>query len=193
MRSSNPLHTLQINLLTPWCRVLLEQLTGLQLVKKFPPFHGTRRFITALTSVRHLSLSWASPIHSIYPHPTSCRSILILSTHLRLGLHSGLLPSGFPTKKLYTPLSSPIGATYLLTYFLTYLLTYLITYLLTYSTVQSHFWAANWFAASLEIPPPPFTEPEGSLSHSQASATCLYPGPAQSSPYTHIPPPADPS
>ena len=44
-------------LLTPWCRVLLEKLTGLQLVKKFPAFHGTRRFITALTNVRHLSLS----------------------------------------------------------------------------------------------------------------------------------------
>ena len=27
-------------LLTPWCRVLPEQLTGLQLVKKFPAFHG---------------------------------------------------------------------------------------------------------------------------------------------------------
>ena len=83
-------------LLTPWCRVLLEKLTGLQLVKKFPAFRGTRRFITALTSVRHMSLSWTSPIQSIYPHPTSWRSILILSTHLRLGL----LPSGFPTKTL---------------------------------------------------------------------------------------------
>ena len=82
-------------LLTPWCRILLEKLTGLQLVKKFPAFHGTRRSITALTSLRHLSLSWASPIQSIYPHPTSWRSILILSTHLRLGLPSGLLPSGF--------------------------------------------------------------------------------------------------
>ena len=61
---------------TPWCRVLLENLTGLQLVKKFPAFHWTRRFIDA---------------------------------------------------------------------------------------------------------------------HSQASATCLYPGPAQSSPHTHIPPPGDPS
>ena len=70
-------------LLTPWCRVLLEKLTGLQLVKKFPAFYGTRRFITALTSVHHLSLSWASPIQSTYPHPTSWRSILILSTHLR--------------------------------------------------------------------------------------------------------------
>ena len=45
------------NLLTPWSRVLLEKLTGLQLVKKFPAFYGTRRFITALTSTRHLSLS----------------------------------------------------------------------------------------------------------------------------------------
>ena len=98
-------------LLTPWCTVLLEKLTGLQLVKKSPAFHATRRFITALTSVRHLSLSWASPIESIYPHPTSWRSILILSTHLCLGLPSSLLPSGFPTKTLYTPLSSSIRAT----------------------------------------------------------------------------------
>ena len=44
-------------LLTPWSRVLLEKLTGLQLVKKFPAFYGTRRFITAFTSARHLSLS----------------------------------------------------------------------------------------------------------------------------------------
>ena len=97
---------------TPWCRVLLEKLTGLQLVKKFPAFHGTRKFITALTSVRHLSLSLASPIQSIYPHPTSWRSVLILFTHLRLGLPSGLFPSSFPTKTLYTPLSSPIRATF---------------------------------------------------------------------------------
>jgi len=89
-------------LLTAWCRVPLEQLTGFQLVKKFPTFHGTRMFISALTSVRHRSLSWASPIQSIYPHPTSWRSIL--STHLRLGLPSGLFPSGFPSKTLYTPL-----------------------------------------------------------------------------------------
>jgi len=92
-------------LLIPWYRALLENLTGLQLVKKFPASHGTRRFITALTNFRHLSLSWASPIKSIYPHPTSWRSILILSTHLRLGLPSGLLHPGFPTKTLYTPLS----------------------------------------------------------------------------------------
>ena len=64
----DPIHSYReiTYLLTPWCRVLLEKLTGLHLVKKFPPFHGTRRFITALTSVCHLSLSWASPIQSIY-------------------------------------------------------------------------------------------------------------------------------
>ena len=95
---------------TPRCRVLLEKLTDLQLVKKFPAFYGTRMFITALTSVRHLSLSWASPIQDTYPHPTSWRSVLI-STHLRLGHPSGLFPSGFPTKTLYAPLSSPIRAT----------------------------------------------------------------------------------
>ena len=44
-------------LLTPWCRVLLEKIASLQLVKKFPEIYGTRRFLTALTSARHLSLS----------------------------------------------------------------------------------------------------------------------------------------
>ena len=75
---------------------------GLQLVKKFPEFHGTRKFITALASVRHLSLSWASPIQSIYPHPISWRSILILSTHLRLGLPVVSFPPVSPARP-YTP------------------------------------------------------------------------------------------
>ena len=63
-------------LLTAWCRVLLEKLAGLQLVKKLPAFYGTRRFITAFASFRHPSLSWASPIQSTCPQPTSWRSIL---------------------------------------------------------------------------------------------------------------------
>jgi hypothetical protein len=83
----------------------------LQLVKKFPAFYGPRRFITALPSARHLSLSWASPIQSTHPHPTSRGSVLRLSSHLRLGLPSGLLPSGYPTKTLYALLLSPIRAT----------------------------------------------------------------------------------
>ena len=68
---------------TPWCRVLLEKLTGLQLVNKFPAFHGTWRFITALASVRHLSLSWASPIQSIY-------------TSHRLEMHPNIIHPSMP-------------------------------------------------------------------------------------------------
>ena len=97
--------------LTTWSRVFPEKLTDPKLVKKFPTFYATRRFNTAVTSSRHLSLSQASSIQSIPPHPTSWRSILILSSHLRLGLPSGLFPSGVPTKTLYAPLISPIRAT----------------------------------------------------------------------------------
>jgi len=46
-----------------------------------------------------------------YPYPTIWRSILILSSHLRLGLPSDLFPSGFPTKTLYTSVLYPIRAT----------------------------------------------------------------------------------
>ena len=98
-------------LLTPCSRVLLEKLTGSQLVKKFPAFYGTRRIIIAFTNARHLSLSWASSIQSVLPHPTSWRSILISSSHLSLGLPSGLFPSGSPTKILYIHLLSSIRAT----------------------------------------------------------------------------------
>ena len=65
----------------------------------------------AVRSVRHLSLSWASSIHSITPHPAFWRSILILSSHLHLGLPSRLFSSDFSTKTLYTRLLSPICAT----------------------------------------------------------------------------------
>jgi hypothetical protein len=43
-------------------------------------------------------LSHIDPVHTILSY---LRSIFILSTHLRLGLPSGLFPSGFPTNILY--------------------------------------------------------------------------------------------
>jgi hypothetical protein len=48
----------------------------MQLVKKFPAFYGTRMFITALTSARHLYLSCAISIKFMPPHSTSWRSSL---------------------------------------------------------------------------------------------------------------------
>ena len=121
-------------LLTPWCRVLLEKLTGLQLVKKFSAFHGTPRFITALTSVRQLSLSWASPTQSIHVH----------TSHL-LEIHPNVIhPS--------TPRSPRWSLSFRFAIAFTYLLIYLLTYLLTHTVVQSPSWEANWSAASQEIP-----------------------------------------
>jgi hypothetical protein len=70
-----------IYLLTPWSRVLPEKLKRPELLKQFPAFYTTRRFITVFTRVRHLSISWARLIQSMPPHPTSRRSILISFFH----------------------------------------------------------------------------------------------------------------
>ena len=53
-----------------------------------------------------LILSQINPVHVSYP--TSWRFILILSSHLRQDLPSGLFPSGFRTKILYAPFLSPL-------------------------------------------------------------------------------------
>ena len=77
-----------------------------EMERQFSTFYRSRRFITAFTSARHLSLSWTSSIKSITPHPNSWRSILLLFSHLCLGLPSGLFPSGFPPKhsiRLFSP------------------------------------------------------------------------------------------
>jgi hypothetical protein len=85
--------------ITPRHRVLPEKLTCPQLVKKFPTFYGTQKFITVSTTALHLSLPWASSRY--------LRSTVILTSHLLLGLPSGLFPSDLPTKTLYAPLVCP--------------------------------------------------------------------------------------
>ena len=99
------------SLTNPCSRVLLEKLTGSQLVNKFPTFYGTQKFITAFTNASQMSLSWARTERSLPPHSTTSRSMLILSSHLRLGLPSGHLISGLPNKSQHASvLSTPIYA-----------------------------------------------------------------------------------
>ena len=98
-------------LLTPWSRVLPKKLTVSAANQEIPRIFGTRRFLTILTSARHMSLSWANSTQSPQFPLTSWRYILLLSSHLRLGLPNVLFPSGFPTRTLFTPLPSPIRAT----------------------------------------------------------------------------------
>ena len=89
---------------TPWSRVHPE------LLKKFPLFIepvGSSPFLQ-----QPATCSYPEPGQSgLCLHSTSRRSILILSSHLRLGFQSGLLPSDFHTEALYAPLLFLIRAT----------------------------------------------------------------------------------
>jgi hypothetical protein len=93
-----------------WSCALVEKPPIVQLLK-FTAFYETRMFITVLTRAFEWSLTLARSIQSIPSHLISLGSVLILSIHLRLGLHSDLFLSGFPTNILYAFLFSPIRAT----------------------------------------------------------------------------------
>jgi hypothetical protein len=59
-----------IIIVTPCIIVLLEKPTGSQIVKKFPAFYGTGRFITAFTSARPPPVSILSQLNPVQT-PTS--------------------------------------------------------------------------------------------------------------------------
>ena len=98
-------------LLTPWSRVLLEKLTNnFAASQEIPRIYGNRKFLTVPTSARHPSLSRANSIQSPRAPPTSWRSILILSSHLRLGPPVASFPQASPPTlcaHLYPPPYAP--------------------------------------------------------------------------------------
>ena len=80
VRSTNGLYLYL--LFTAWSRILLEKLTGSQLVKKFPALYGTRMFFTPFTS-------------ATCPYPESARSnpyphVPLPEIHLNIVLPSTL-------------------------------------------------------------------------------------------------------
>jgi hypothetical protein len=64
-----------------------------------------------LTTARQLSLSSIRRIQCTHSNPISFRFIIILSSHLRLGIPSDLFPLDIRTKPLYGCFLSPIHAT----------------------------------------------------------------------------------
>jgi hypothetical protein len=99
------------NQLTPWYWTLLEKPPVAQLLKNFPTFYGTRRFIIVFTRALHWSLSSARSVQSMSPQP------IFLEIHLTVTL----LPtsrssywsfsSGFSTKILYAFSFGPMHTT----------------------------------------------------------------------------------
>jgi len=70
-------------LISPWSRVLVEMLTGSQLVKEFPHFMYPEGSLKHSQVPRHLSLSWATSIEYMYPASNFLKihlNIILLST-----------------------------------------------------------------------------------------------------------------
>jgi hypothetical protein len=93
------------NLLSPWSWALLEKPSVMQLLKNFPTYYGTWRFITVFTRALHRSLSWARQIQFIPLHRISLRSILSLSIYVLVFLVVSFLLAFPPTSYMHS--SSP--------------------------------------------------------------------------------------
>jgi len=77
------------------------------LVKKFPNFYGTRKFITAFTSALYLSLFWNRANQFLPLRPTSWRSHFNIIYPSTRKSSNWSLSSVLSTKTLYESLLSP--------------------------------------------------------------------------------------
>jgi hypothetical protein len=75
-------------------------MTVTQRVKNLPAMYGSQRFNFAFTRDHRWDLV-ESQMNAVNPHFISLRLILILQSHLLLGLPSGLFPSDSLIKMLY--------------------------------------------------------------------------------------------
>jgi hypothetical protein len=91
-------------------------------------------------------------LHPVLTTPSYFRkSILILSSHLRLGLPNGLFPSGFPTNTLCTPLSSSIRVTCPRTGVCIYIYIYIYICVCVCVCVCGWVWMGGWVGGWLYI------------------------------------------
>jgi hypothetical protein len=72
-------------------------------------------FVTVFSRALYRSLFRFRWMKSMYSYPSALGYILMLSSHLRLGLPGSLFPWNFQTKMLWIFLAFPIHATLLLT------------------------------------------------------------------------------
>ena len=79
-----------------------------RLLKKFPYFFENQRFITVFVTARLVSSSSATYIESTPSQHISLRAILVLFSHIRLGIPNGRLSSSFFKRTLNPFLFCPV-------------------------------------------------------------------------------------
>jgi hypothetical protein len=104
-----------------------------RLAKDFSALYRTRRFIAVYARISHVILFSTRRIQPASSQPTSPRYILITSSHLCLGLPSGLYKSHFLTRFLYA-FTKSLTSTYLISQH------YCVLALPFYSILLTCFW-----------------------------------------------------